>query len=160
MSDATPVVLKAGDQAPTFILTSDREEEVDLADFQGSKNVVLYFYPKDSTPGCTIEACDFRDASAQFDQKDTVIFGVSRDSLKSHQNFVNKQTLNFPLLSDPDTVVCKAYGVFKLKKNYGREYMGIERSTFIIGKDGKIIEAIYGVKVKGHVDQVLNAINA
>ncbi len=160
MSETAPPILKPGDQAPTFILTSDRGDTVDLAAFKGKKNVVLYFYPKDSTPGCTVEACDFRDASAQFDQKETVILGVSRDSLKSHQNFVKKQTLNFPLLSDPDTVVCKSYGVFKLKKNYGREYMGIERSTFIIGKDGTIIEAIYGVKVKGHVNQVLDAIEA
>lgn len=160
MSETNIPVLKPGDQAPVFVLTSDRGEAVDLTAFQGKKNVVLYFYPKDSTPGCTIEACDFRDAFAQFDQKDTVVLGISRDSLKSHSNFVEKQQLNFPLLSDPDTVVCKAYGVFKLKKNYGREYMGLERSTFIIGKDGKIIEAIYGVKVKGHVAQVFSSIEA
>ncbi len=158
MPDTNPPVLKPGDQAPPFVLTSDRDEAVDLKSFQGKKNVVLYFYPKDSTPGCTLEACDFRDAASRFDEKETVVLGVSRDSLKSHQNFVKKQGLNFPLLSDPEGVVCNAYGVYKLKKNYGREYMGIERSTFIIGKDGKIIEAIYGVKVKGHVDKVLSSI--
>jgi len=158
MPDINPPVLKPGDQAPTFVLTSDRGEQVTLESFQGKKKVVLYFYPKDSTPGCTVEACDFRDASAQFNEKDTVVLGVSRDSLKSHQNFVKKQGLNFPLLSDPEGEVCDAYGVYKLKKNYGREYMGIERSTFVIGIDGKIIEAIYGVKVKGHVRQVLDSI--
>ncbi len=160
MPDPKPPVLKPGDPAPTFILSSDRGETVDLKSFQGKKNVVLYFYPKDSTPGCTVEACDFRDAWAQFDQCKTVVFGISRDSLKSHQNFVQKQQINFPLLSDPEGTVCTAYGVYKLKKNYGREYMGIERSTFIIGKDGKLIQVFYGVKVKGHVKAVLSSITA
>lgn len=160
MPDSNLSALKPGDPAPTFILPSDRGETVDLKSFQGKKNVVLYFYPKDSTPGCTVEACDFRDASAQFDQCETVVFGISRDSVKSHQNFVQKQQLNFPLLSDPEGAVCTAYGVYKLKKNYGREYMGIERSTFIIGKDGKLIEVFYGVKVKDHVKAVLSSIKA
>ncbi len=158
MSDQKPVELKTGDEAPTFVLPSDRGEDVDLQSFRGKKNVVLYFYPKDSTPGCTTEACNFRDAVFEFNKVDTVVLGVSRDSVASHQRFVEKQGLNFPLLSDADGKVCEAYGVYRLKKNYGREYMGILRSTFIIGKDGRIKHAIYGVKVKGHADGVLFAV--
>ncbi len=147
--------LKPGDRAPSFVLSAGSGETITLKAFEGKKNVVLYFYPKDSTPGCTTEACDFRDAIEGLNQSDTVVFGVSRDSLKSHQRFSEKQQLNFPLLSDPEAEVCTAYGVYQLKKNYGREYMGIVRSTFIIDKTGKIVEAMYGVRVKGHVDAVL-----
>ncbi|MFQ5587620.1 MAG: thioredoxin-dependent thiol peroxidase [Nitrospiria bacterium] len=160
MSEEKPVVLKPGDDAPHFVLPSDRGEDVDLKAFHGKKNVVLYFYPKDSTPGCTTEACDFRDTTAVLEKLDTVVLGVSKDSVASHKRFVEKQQLNFPLLSDTEGRICEAYGVYQLKKNYGREYMGIVRSTFIIGKDGKIIEALYGVKVKGHADHVLSSIQA
>ncbi len=158
MPDSKPIVLKAGDDAPSFSLVSDSGETIDLQSFHGKNNVVLYFYPKDSTPGCTIEACEFRDASADLNKYDTVVLGLSKDSIKSHQRFIEKQGLNFPLLSDPEAEVCSAYGVFKLKKNYGREYMGIERSTFIIGKNGKIVQAYYGVKVKGHAADVLSVV--
>lgn len=152
--------LKAGDEAPSFSLSADNGETIDLKSFKGKKNVVLYFYPKDSTPGCTTEACDFRDAVEGLNQADTVVLGVSRDSLKSHKRFSEKQQLNFPLLSDPEADICTAYGVYQLKKNYGREYMGIVRSTFIIDKTGKIACAMYGVKVKGHVDAVLATLEA
>ncbi len=150
--------LKAGDEAPSFSLCAGSGETIELKSFQGKKNVVLYFYPKDSTPGCTTEACDFRDAVRGLNQADTVVLGVSRDSVKSHERFAEKQQLNFPLLSDPEAEVCTAYGVYQLKKNYGREYMGIVRSTFIIDKAGKVACAIYGVKVKGHVDAVLGTL--
>ncbi len=152
--------LKPGDDAPSFSLCKGKGETIELEFFKGKKNVVLYFYPKDSTPGCTTEACDFRDAAEGLDQVGTVVLGVSRDSLKSHQGFSEKQQLNFPLLSDPDAEVCTAYGVYQLKKNYGREYMGIVRSTFIINKAGKIVCAMYGVKVKGHVDAILTILEA
>lgn len=158
MSESEPIVLKIGDNAPAFSLVSDSGETIDLESFHGKNNIVLYFYPKDSTPGCSIEACAFRDAKGNFGKHDTVVLGVSKDSIKSHQRFIEKQTLNFPLLSDPEAEVCSAYGVFKLKKNYGREYMGIERSTFIIGKDGKIVQAYYGVKVKGHAADILSVV--
>ncbi len=160
MSEEKAVILEAGDDAPLFTLPSDRGEDVVLKSFRNQKNVVLYFYPKDSTPGCTTEACDFRDSSAALEKLDTIVLGVSKDSVASHKRFVEKQTLNFPLLSDENGEICKAYGVYQLKKNYGREYMGIVRSTFIIGKNGKLIEAIYGVKVKGHIDKVLSLIQA
>ena len=122
------------------------------------KNLVLYFYPKDSTPGCTTESQDFRDLYKKFLKHDTEIIGVSRDSLKSHENFKSKQSLPFELLSDPDEKVCKAFDVIKLKSMYGREYLGVDRSTFIINKDKKIVKEWRGVKVKGHADEVLDAV--
>ena len=135
------------------------EHAVSLKDFVGKK-VVLYFYPKDSTPGCTTEGQDFRDAKGKFTRQNTVILGASRDSIKRHENFIAKQKFNFDLLSDEDESLCKQFDVIKLKKNYGREYMGIERSTFLIDEEGKLIEEWRGVRVKGHVDEVLAACKA
>ena len=129
---------------------------INLKDLTGKK-VVLYFYPKDSTPGCTIEGQNFRDAKAKFARQNTIILGVSRDSIKKHENFKTKQALNFELLSDEDESLCKQFDVIKLKKLYGREYMGIDRSTFLIDEEGVLIKEWRGVKVKGHVDEVLDA---
>lgn len=149
--------LAVGDLAPALALQTGAGETVRLSDFRGRK-VVLYFYPKDDTPGCTKEACGFRDARPQFAQAHAVIFGVSRDSVASHQRFAGKFRLPFPLLSDPDAAVCKAYGVYKQKSMYGRTYCGIERTTFIIDETGRIAKIFPKVKVDGHVDEVLEAL--
>ena len=121
---------------------------------------MLYFYPKDSTPGCTTEGQDFRDHYEEFIAHNTVVYGVSKDSLKSHENFKAKQGFPFELISDPDEALCNAFGVIQLKKLYGREYMGIVRSTFLIDAKGNILQAWDKVKVKGHVEAVLEAIKA
>ena len=146
-------MLKAGDKAPAFKLTTDEGETVSLGDFKG-KTVVLYFYPKALTSGCTVQACDFRDRKAALSRKKAVVLGVSRDPLKKLQAFRDKHELNFPLLSDEDGKVCEAYGVWKEKSLYGRKYMGIERTTFVIGPDGKIAHIFPKVKVNGHADAV------
>ncbi|MDW7679512.1 MAG: thioredoxin-dependent thiol peroxidase [bacterium] len=151
-------MLKAGDKAPLFKLTSDSGDEVALDNFLGKKDVVLYFYPKDNTPGCTKEACSFRDNLETIEAKDTVILGVSPDSVKSHQNFIQKQNLNFTLLSDPDHQVAEAYGAWGGKKMYGKTYHGIIRSTFIIGKDGVIKKVFDKVNTAIHAEQVLEAL--
>ena len=122
------------------------------------KNLILYFYPKDSTPGCTTEGQDFRDKYESFRKHNTEILGVSRDSLKSHENFKAKQSFPFELLSDPDEKVCKAFDVMKLKSMYGREYIGVDRCTFLIGSNGKVLKEWRSVKVKGHVEEVLNTV--
>ena len=122
------------------------------------KNLILYFYPKDSTPGCTTEGQDFRDKYESFKRHNTEILGVSRDSLKSHENFKAKQSFPFELLSDPDEKVCKAFDVMKLKSMYGREYIGVDRCTFLIGSNGKVLKEWRSVKVKGHVEEVLNTV--
>jgi peroxiredoxin Q/BCP len=150
-------MLKAGDKAPSFSLSSDDGEVVSLKDFKG-KTVVLYFYPKDMTPGCTQEACDFRDASSQFKKSKAVILGVSKDSVARHTKFKEKYELNFPLLSDESGEVCEAYGVWKEKSLYGKKFMGIERTTFIINPLGKIEKIFNKVKVKGHLEEVLSEI--
>ena len=147
-------MLEAGDKAPDFTAETDGGGTVKLKDYRGKK-VVLYFYPKDNTPGCTTEACDFRDASAAFAGKDTVVLGVSPDSVKSHDKFKEKFELGFPLLSDPEHAIAEAYGVWQEKSMYGRKYMGIVRSTFLIDEKGKIAEVWSKVKVKGHVEDVL-----
>ena len=141
-------------QAPTFTLPNAQGETISLEDYRGKK-VVLYFYPKDSTPGCTTEACDFRDATQAFEENNTVILGVSADSQKRHQNFIAKYELPFQLLSDVDYEVCEQYGVWQLKKNYGKEYFGIVRSTFLIDESGEIIKEWRSVKVKDHVAEAL-----
>ena len=128
-------------------------------DFEG-KNLVIYFYPKDSTPGCTLEGQEFRDYYKQFKKFNTEILGVSRDSIKSHENFKNKQLFPFELLSDSDEKVCKAFDVIKLKSMYGREYMGIDRSTFLIDHKGIVVKEWRSVKVKGHVDEVLQKVKS
>ena len=150
-------MIKEGAKAPPFSLPSDKGETVSLKDFKG-KTVVLYFYPKDMTPGCTIEACDFRDSLARFKRKNAVILGVSRDSVARHEKFRDKYELNFPLLADDDGEVCKAYGTWKEKSLYGRKFMGIERTTVVIDPQGKIQSIFSKVKVKGHADAVLEAI--
>lgn len=146
--------MKTGSAAPDFCLQDDHEKTVCLNHFQGQW-VVLYFYPKDNTSGCTLEAVDFSGALEQFQSLQTVVLGVSPDSVKSHCNFRDKHQLTLPLLSDPELNALKAYGVWALKKMVGREYYGVLRSTFIIGPDGKIRAQWKKVKVKGHVDAVL-----
>ena len=121
-----------------------------------NQNVVIYFYPKDSTPGCTTEGQEFRDNYKKFKKLNTEILGVSRESIKSHENFKSKQSFPFELLSDPDEKVCKAFDVIKLKSMYGREYMGVDRSTFLINSKGKVVKEWRSVKVKGHVQEVLD----
>ncbi|RXT06979.1 thioredoxin-dependent thiol peroxidase [Ammoniphilus sp. CFH 90114] len=140
--------------APDFTLPGSNGKDVTLSDFKG-KNVVLYFYPKDMTPGCTTEACDFRDDYASFQALNTVVIGISPDPITQHQKFIAKHDLNFILLADESHEVAEKYGVWKLKKNYGKEYMGIERSTFLIDQEGRIAKVYPKVKVKGHVQEVL-----
>jgi len=153
------MTLSIGDKAPAFNLPTDGDGTLKLASLKG-KNVVLYFYPKDSTPGCTTEAQDFRDRIKDFDKADTVIVGASKDSVKRHDNFKAKQSLPFTLVSDEEGTLCGAYGVWILKKLYGREYMGIERATFLIDAKGVIRQIWHKVKVKGHADAVLDAVQA
>ncbi len=139
--------------APDFELEADDGSTVSLRQFRG-KEVILYFYPKDGTSGCTKEACDFRDSASWFDEMDIVVLGVSKDSVESHRKFKAKHSLNFPLLSDPDLVAHKKYGVWKEKKMYGRSFMGTERTTFIIDEDGKVKRIFRRVRVPGHVEKV------
>jgi len=146
--------LKEGDKAPSFKLTSDSGDVISLKDLAG-KTVILYFYPKDLTPGCTQQACDFHASANVLKKKKAVVLGVSKDSVAMHLKFKSKYGLEFPLLSDPEGKACEAYGVWKEKSLYGRKYMGIERTTFVIGADGKIQKIYSKVKVKGHIDQVL-----
>lgn len=134
-------------------------QQVKLSDLKG-RQVVLYFYPKDSTPGCTTEGLDFRARHPQFQAANTQVFGVSMDSLKKHENFKCKQAFPFELISDPDHLLCEQFGVYQLKKNYGKEYMGIVRSTFLIDRDGVLRKEWRSVKVAGHVDEVLAAAEA
>ena len=137
--------IKAGDEAPDFETVNDRDEKARLRDFRG-KRVVLYFYPKDDTTGCTMQACGFRDSYPQVEEKNAVVLGVSPDSVKSHQKFKSKYELPFPLLVDADHKISEAYGVWREKSMYGRKYMGIVRSHFIIDESGKVIDAQYNVK--------------
>ena len=148
------ITLEVGDKAPEFEALNQDGVKVALKDFVG-KNVVLYFYPKDNTPGCTTEACEFSANYDQFIKNDTVIIGVSPDSVKSHAGFIAKQNLKHILLSDEDKEISKLYGVWQVKKNYGKEYLGIVRSTFVIGKDGKIAKIYKSVKAKDHATKVL-----
>jgi thioredoxin-dependent peroxiredoxin len=150
-------LLKEGDKAPDFTLDASNGEKVSLSDYRG-KIVVLYFYPKDMTPGCTTQACDFRDFHSDFEKLGVVVLGLSRDPLSSHEKFIAKHELPFLLLSDPDARVCETYGVFKEKNMYGKKVMGIERSTFIIDREGVIAKAYRKVKVAGHVEEVLGFI--
>lgn len=144
-----------GKKAPEFKAVSNSGEEVSLKDFKGKERVVLYFYPKDDTPGCTVEACAFRDNIKKIESKDAVVLGVSPDDTKSHNKFIDKFKLPFILLSDTDKEICNAYGVWVKKSMYGREYMGVARTTFIIGKDGKIEKVYEKVKPEGHAEEVL-----
>ena len=148
-----------GKTVKNFTRPATGNQDISLSALKG-KNVVLYFYPKDSTPGCTTEGQDFRDRFDQFEQANTVILGVSRDSLKRHENFKAKQSFPFELLSDEDESLCQQFDVIKLKKLYGKEYMGVDRSTFLIDSEGKLVREWRGVKVKGHVEEVLAAAQA
>lgn len=151
--------LFTGQRAPDFELPSSSGKPVRLSSLKG-KQVVLYFYPKDDTPGCTIEACAFRDNLPKFGRMDAVVLGVSSDSLDSHAKFIDKYSLNFTLLSDEDLVAHKLYDTWKLKNNYGRTYWGTERSTFVIGEDGKIKKTFRKVTPKGHEAEVLAALKS
>ena len=156
--DQTDPSLRPGDLAPHFVLFASDGRPIDLRDYRGKNQVVLYFYPKDDTPGCTREACDFRDAASAFSDAGAVILGVSADPPSSHQRFIQKYALPFTLLSDPDFSVCRAYGVYKLKTMYGKSFWGIERSTFIIDRKGYIAHTFPRVKVSAHADAVLTAL--
>ncbi|TWI52644.1 thioredoxin-dependent thiol peroxidase [Halalkalibacter nanhaiisediminis] len=145
---------KIGQKAPTFSLPSNNSKTVSLEDYRG-KNVILYFYPKDMTPGCTTQACDFRDRIEDFSDLDTVILGVSPDPVARHEKFIDKYQLPFELLADEEHEVAESYGVWQLKKNFGKEYMGIERSTFVINKDGVLVKEWRKVRVKDHVEEAL-----
>src|SRR6266550_5545300 len=157
MSKAAGGDLKIGQKAPDFTVLNDKGEKVKLSDFKGKK-IVLYFYPKDDTPGCTKEACAFRDGISEIKDREAVVLGVSTDSVDSHKKFKSKFDLNFPLLADTDKKIVEAYGVWKEKINYGKKYMGIERTTFIINKEGKISHIFPKVKVDEHYDEVIDAL--
>jgi thioredoxin-dependent peroxiredoxin len=150
-------MLKVGDKAPPFDLMSDAGKQMKLKDFKG-QNVVLYFYPKDDTPGCTKEACAFRDDHNKYFDKKAVVLGVSLDSVKSHQAFKKKFDLPFALLADEGAAISKAYEVYKQKSMYGRTYWGIERTTFVIGPDQKIKAIFPKVKVDGHSQELLGTL--
>lgn len=146
--------IESGKKAPAFSLPSDDGNAVSLKDFRGKQWVVLYFYPKDDTPGCTTEACDFRDGLNRFNALDAVVLGVSPDSVESHVKFMKKHGLTFRLLADEGHSVCEKYGVWVEKNMYGKKFMGVERSTFLIDPDGKVAHVWNKVKVAGHVEDV------
>ena len=148
---------KVGGKAPAFTLLSDEGKKISLTDFRGKK-VILYFYPKDNTPGCTRESCSFRDNLSEVKRKGGAVLGVSTDSVASHKGFKQKHALNFPLLSDSEKKMALAYGVWKQKSLYGRKYMGLERATFLINEEGKISKIFPKVRVEGHLDEVLAAL--
>ena len=144
-------------KAPNFLGLIDENNHISLDDYKGSF-LIIYFYPKDKTSGCTVESQDFRDYKDKFAKKNCKIVGVSRDSIKSHLSFTEKESLNFPLISDPDETMCDAYGVMKEKSMYGRKYMGIQRATFLSNEKGIITNVWEKVKVPGHADEVLAAV--
>ncbi len=152
--------LEIGQAVPDFTAPATSETTFTLSDYKGKSNLVIYFYPKDSTPGCTTEGQNFRDLKDQFAAHDTLVFGVSKDTMRRHENFKAKQAFNFELISDVDEEVCQLFNVIQLKKLYGKEYMGIVRSTFLIDKEGVLREHWDKVKVKGHADAVLEAVKA
>lgn len=145
--------------APDFSLSATGDRTVTLSALRGRK-LVIYFYPKDNTPGCTTEGAQFRDLHEKFAKAGAVVAGVSRDSIRSHQNFAAKMGFPFPLLSDADEKLCQLFGVIKMKNMYGKQVRGIERSTFLIGADGKLVREWRGVKVPGHAREVLDAVQA
>jgi len=156
---AAPPIPGVGQLAPDFELPSTAGHSISLAQYLGKRVVVLYFYPKDETPGCTKEACDFRDHSAQLEQAGVVILGVSNDDLTSHADFRQKEHIPFPLLSDTDARVSKMYGVYGARSANGRSWTGISRTTFVIDKDGRIVQVWPNVNVDGHVDEVLTFVS-
>ena len=151
--------MNIGDSIPSLTVATTQNETLDLKSFKG-KYLVLYFYPKDNTPGCTTQGQNFRDAYKDFKKAKCEILGVSRESIKSHQNFINKHEFPFDLVSDPDEVLCKAMDVIKQKSMYGKTYLGIERSTFIFDENGILKHEIRKVKVKGHIEEVLGLVQA
>lgn len=153
------MALKEGDKAPDFTAASSDGKQISLKDLK-DKKVVLYFYPKDDTPGCTVEACGFRDGIKKFEKQDTIVLGVSPDSVASHNKFIEKFKLPFILLADEDKRICQAYGVWVEKSMYGKKYMGVARTTFIIGEDGRIEKIYEKVKPEGHTDEVLEHLTA
>ena len=152
-------MVELGKKVKNFKIAATGDKDISLSDFKG-KNLVLYFYPRDSTPGCTTEGQDFRDAKGRFTRQNTIILGVSRDSIKSHENFIAKQNFNFDLLSDADEILCKQFDVIKMKNMYGKKSLGVERSTFLIDEKGVLRQEWRKVKVKGHVEEVLTATKA
>ncbi len=148
-------MVKEGEKAPDFDLGADDGKNYSLSSLRGKK-IVLYFYPKDDTPGCTTEACGFRDGISEISRKNAVVMGVSRDTVDSHRKFKSKYSLNFPLLADTDSRVCDAYGVIQEKNMYGKKVMGVVRSTFIIDEEGKISKIISPVHPEGHEKEVLS----
>jgi len=153
-------MLKAGDMAPDFELPTAEMDMIRLGDLRGSKNLVIYFYPKDDTPGCTLEAMDFSELSDEFEALETVILGVSRDSCISHAAFRDKYGLTVELVADVDGQACEAYGVIQEKEVNGRKRTGIQRSTFIVDKEGRVRHALYGVVPKNHASEVLGLVKA
>ena len=153
-------MLKPGDTAPEFFVPDSDMQMVNLSDFSGKRNVVLYFYPKDDTPGCTIEALEFTDLDSDFGGEDTVVLGVSRDTCVSHGAFRDKHGLSVRLLADIDGETCEAYGVWQEREAHGEKKMAILRSTFIIDKSGEVRHALYDVKPKGHAETVLELVKA
>jgi len=152
------ISLNVGDKAPEFVAFDQNGEQIQLSDFKGKK-LILYFYPKDNTPGCTSEACNFRDNYDFWIEKGYQVIGISPDSPVSHQKFIEKYDLPFPLLSDPEKKIIKAYGAWGLKKLYGREYEGLKRSTFVIDDEGNIMEIFKTVKNKTHTEQIVKKLN-
>lgn len=152
-------MLNEGDIAPDFDVNDQDGKKVKLSDYKG-KNIALYFYPRDMTPGCTKEACSFRDRYEDLQKNNIIVFGVSADDEKKHQKFIEKHELPFPLLADTENKVGELYGVWVEKNMYGKKYMGIKRTTFLIDQDGKILKIFKKVKVSEHADEVLEAFNA
>ena len=150
-------MLKEGKNAPDFKLLANNRQSFALKDLKG-KNVVLYFYPKDDTPGCTVQACGFRDSFKDIEKLGAVVLGISPDSVKSHEKFINKFSLPFPLLADEEKQMCKNYGVWVEKSMYGKKYMGVARTTFIINKEGKIAKIFEKVKPEGHNQEVIETL--
>lgn len=149
--------IEEGSKAPAFTLSSDHGKKIKLSDFKG-KYVVVYFYPKDDTPGCTKEACAFRDARSEIEQLGAVVLGISPDDVASHAKFRDKYALNFPLLADDDHAVAEKFGAWREKNMYGKKSMGVQRSTFLIGPDGKVVKLWKRVSVDGHDAEVLSAV--
>ena len=152
--------LEIGQVVPDFTAPATSETTFTLSDYRGVSNVIIYFYPKDSTPGCTTEGQNFRDMKDELAASDTIVVGVSKDSMRRHENFKAKQEFNFELISDESEEVCNLFNVIQLKKLYGKEYMGIVRSTFLIDKEGVLREHWDKVRVKGHADKVLESVKA
>jgi peroxiredoxin Q/BCP len=151
------MTIQIGDLIPDLTVATTKDDALKLRELKG-KYLILYFYPKDNTPGCTTEGQNFRDAYVEFQKANTQILGVSRESIRTHQNFINKHEFPFDLISDPDEILCKAMDVMKQKNMYGKTYIGIERSTFIFNTTGKLIHEVRKVKVKGHVESMLELV--